>query len=148
MLPSSDYLSLTYRPDLRVLVARWQRQPTPPELQEGYWQILALAVAGHHIYWLIDVRRRDNANQQGTPWMMETFFPAVAAQLGGPTYVAYLFSPAHLADLEADASVPPLSYFDDRPYQVQRFTDEHHAMTWLASCQLHDQAVAAKRTQR
>ncbi|QJX46973.1 hypothetical protein HMJ29_08515 [Hymenobacter taeanensis] len=131
----TDFLSLTHRPDLGVLVARWQRQPLPDELHQGYWQILEVALAQQCRFWLIDARRRDNANQQNTPWMMETFFPAVGAQLGHSVYVAFLFAPAHLTEIEADTSVPPLTYFDGRPYHVQRFTDEHHAMEWLAACQ-------------
>jgi hypothetical protein len=139
---SADYLSLTHRPDMGVMVARWQREPLQEELQQGYWQMLGLSVAQQCWYWLIDCRRRDNANSQNVQWMMEAFFPALAAQLAHPVYLAYLFSPQHLADIEADDSVPDLTYFDDRPYHVQRFIDEHHAMEWLANCQLADKLRA------
>lgn len=137
-LPSADYLSLTHRPDMGVLVARWQRQPLLEEFQHGYWQMLDMATAQQCRYWLIDCRRRDNANNQNVQWMLEAFFPALAAQLGPPTYLAYLFSPQHLADIEADTTVPALAYFNDRPYHVKRFIDEHHAMEWLANCQQAD----------
>jgi hypothetical protein len=134
-LEADEYLSLTHRPDLGVLVARWLRQPLPEELHQGYWQMLDVALAQQCRYWLVDARRRANANQQNTRWMMETFFPVVGAKLGHSVYLAFLFAPSHLAEIEADSSVPPLTYFDDRPYHVQRFTDEHHAMEWLVDCQ-------------
>lgn len=135
LLPSPEYFHLVARPELGVLIGRWQRQPTLEELQAGYQALLAAAEATANRFWLVDARRRDNANQQGTPWMMSVFFPLVAARLRGPVYMAYVFTPSHLADLEADASVPPLTYFDQHPYHVQRFTSEQPAMTWLHACQ-------------
>lgn len=133
--PSSDFLQVVHRPDLAVLVGRWLRQTTDEEMRQGYAELLDAAEAQQCQRWLIDARRRAHANQQGAPWMMETFFPQVEARLRKPVYMAYLFSPAHLAVLEADAKVPPLSYFDGRSYHVQRFIDEHSAMAWLAECQ-------------
>ena len=135
LLPSPDYFHLVARPELGVLIGRWQRQPTLEELQAGYHALLAAAEATASRFWLVDARRRDNANQQGTPWMMSVFFPLVATRLPGRVYMAYVFTPSHLADLEADTSVPPLTYFDQRPYHVQRFTSEQPAMTWLHACQ-------------
>ncbi|QHJ08195.1 hypothetical protein [Hymenobacter busanensis] len=42
-----------------------------------------------------------------------------------------MFAPHHLRELETDSQVPPLSFFGNRPYQVQRFTEEQAAMRWL-----------------
>lgn len=132
-LPAPDYLHLVHRPDLDVLVARWQRQTTAEEMRLGYAALLAGAVEQQCRRWLVDARRRDHANQQGVPWMTDTFFPQMTARLGGAVRLAYLFAPAHLRELETDATVPPLSYFDGRPYRVQRFADEQPAMQWLAT---------------
>lgn len=132
--PSTACLDVSYRPDLAVFIVRWLRQPSAEELQAGYLTALKAAEGPGCRFWLIDGRRRADANQRGTGWMMETFFPLMVARLGSPIFMAYLFMPSHLADLEADASVPPLSYFDDRPYHVRRFTDEQSAMAWLADC--------------
>ncbi|WP_156176161.1 hypothetical protein [Hymenobacter terrenus] len=41
--------------------------------------------------------------------------------------------PRHLYEIENDAAVPPLTYFDDRDYHVQRFTEEQAAMQWLSA---------------
>jgi len=46
--------------------------------------------------------------------------------------------PTHLTDLEHDAAVPPLTYFDDLTYHIQRFTEEHAAMQWLTARQAQE----------
>lgn len=87
-------------------------------------------------FWLVDARRRDNGtNGQNVSWMMDTFFPQMVARLGQPVFIAYLFAPSHLHDIIADPAIPSLSYFDNRPYRVERFIEERTALEWLASCQ-------------
>jgi hypothetical protein len=133
-LPTLDYLQYQYRADLQVLVARWLRQPTDAELHEGYFRLLTVA-AGHGAkLWLVDTRRRDHSNQQSTPWMVEHFLPLLPEHLDGAVYLAFLFMPTHLYEIERDGSVPPLTYFDGRSYHVQRFTEEQSAMQWLEAC--------------
>ncbi|MDB5233763.1 MAG: hypothetical protein JWR44_756 [Hymenobacter sp.] len=132
--PALDYLQCQFRADLQVLVGRWLRQPTDEELHNGYHHLLELAQTCDARLWLVDARRRDHANQQGTPWMMEHFLPLLPQRLGGSVFMAYLFMPIHLLEIEQDASVPPLTYFDGRTYHVQRFTEEHAAMQWLEAC--------------
>ncbi|MBD2723205.1 hypothetical protein [Hymenobacter armeniacus] len=134
-LPALDYLQYQFRSDLQVLVGRWLRQPTEAELHAGYHRLLDVAEAVGARLWLVDTRRRDHASQQSTPWMMEHFLPLLPPRLGGPVHLAYLFMPTHLHELEHDAAVPPLTYFDGRPYHVGRFTEEQAAMRWLAAYQ-------------
>jgi hypothetical protein len=134
-LSSLDFLQYEYRADLQILVGRWLRQPTEDELHQGYFQLLEVAETHGACYWFIDARRRAHANQQSTPWMMEKFLPLLPQHLGEPVFIAYLFMPNHLYEIEHDASVPPLTYFDHRPYHIERFTDEHGAMEWLAAKQ-------------
>jgi hypothetical protein len=110
------------------------RQPTQQEIRDGYNALLAAARAQACRFWLVDTRRRERASQESTQWMIEVFFPQVAAQVHGRVHVAYLFMPNHLRDVENDASVPPLTYFDGRPYHIARFTEEHAAMNWLSEC--------------
>ncbi|GAA4348051.1 hypothetical protein GCM10023185_03600 [Hymenobacter saemangeumensis] len=129
-----DYLEYQYRTDLEVLVGRWLRQPTEEELRIGYHRLLEAAETFEARLWLIDARRRNHANQQATPWMVETFFPLLGERLGPPVNLAFLFMPSHLKDLEQDVKVPPLTYFDGRPYRVQRFVEEQAAMHWLGTC--------------
>lgn len=148
MLPaanSSDYLQLVYRPDLRVLICRWMRQTTTQELRVGYGHILDEGESQDCAYWLVDARRRDRAaNQQDTAWMMEVYFPQVAVRLRQPVFIAYLFAPAHLTDIEANTAIPPLTYFENRPYQIGRFIEERAALEWLAACR----AGAGKKDRR
>ncbi|MCC2545933.1 hypothetical protein LJY25_05715 [Hymenobacter sp. BT175] len=128
---SLDHLHILYRADIGLLVCRWMRQPSRTELEQGYAAILDAAVTHGCARWLIDVRRRDTAFQDATPWMQADFFPRVAARMPETVLLAYLFAPSHLAELEADPAVPSLSYFDGRPYRVQRFIQEQDAMSWL-----------------
>lgn len=131
-----NYLTLVYRPDLDMLAARWLRQPAETETYDGYHAVLAAAEQHRCHYWLVDVRRRENANQQAASWMMKEFFPRLPERLPGrPVYLAYLFQPVHLRELEADVSIPGLNYFDGRPFQVARFSEEQAATAWLAQQQ-------------
>lgn len=119
-----------------MLIARWLRQTTEAEMHAGYHTLLEAAVEHACPYWLIDTRRREHANQQGSQWMMDEFFPLLPQRLpGGPVFLAYLFQPSHLRDLETDARVPSLSYFEGRPYRVQRFSEEQAAVAWLDAAQ-------------
>lgn len=140
-LAATDYLQCQYRSDLQVMVGRWLRQPTDAELRAGYHRLLDEASLNGARLWLVDGRRRDHANQQGTPWMMNVFMPLLPERLGAPVFLAYLFMPAHLQDLEQDTAVPPLTYFDGRAYHVQRFTEESAAMQWLGECRAAHQGT-------
>ncbi|MBC6610447.1 hypothetical protein H8B15_05915 [Hymenobacter sp. BT507] len=132
-LPSPDYLDLTYRADLDLLVARWMRHPCVAEMQHGYNLMLNAAASQGCVRWLIDARRRDHTNQSGIPWMMEVFYPQLANRLQGRVFLAFLLAPVHLQVLEADTSLLPLSYFDTLPYQIGRFLEERAAIAWLDS---------------
>jgi hypothetical protein len=66
--------------------------------------------------------------------MMEHFLPLLPLHLDDSVYLAFLFMPTHLHEIERDAAVPPPTYFDDRRYHVQRFTEELAAMKWLEAC--------------
>jgi len=131
---SVSYLDLAYRPDLDLVVIRWMLQPTVAEIQQGY--SLALNIAAQHqcCRWLVDARRRDHSNKESSQWMMDSFFPQLPARLPGKVFMAFLFAPLHLQDLETDTALPSLTYFDGLPYQVERFTEEQTATAWLNTC--------------
>ena len=129
---SSEYLHIVYRADLEVLVGRWMRQISTADLRAGYQDLLEAAAHYGCRQWLIDGRRRNRSHADDAQWMMDEYFPQLAAQLGNGVSLAYLFTPTHLLELEADTLLPPLSYFEERPYQVQRFIEEQMAMRWLA----------------
>ncbi|RAK67970.1 hypothetical protein [Hymenobacter edaphi] len=135
LLPSPEFLQIVYRVELNVLVGRWMQPVTADELRGGYLALLEAASTRQCRWWLVDGRRRLHSHKADSRWMMDEFFPQLAPRLGGKVYLAYLFTPTHLEELQADASVPKLTYFDDRPYQVQRFIEEQAAMRWLAQQQ-------------
>ena len=126
-----DYLEISYRPDLDLLLGRWLRPIELAEMQEGYELLLEAAVAGSCRRWLLDVRRRQNTHQVGAAWMMSTLLPRLAARLGGRTRLAYLLAPAYLRDEAADAAFPPPAYFAGKPFVGERFIEEQAAIAWL-----------------
>ena len=126
-----DFLEISYRADLDILMARWLRPVELPELQAGYEQMLAAAQAGAGRNWLIDVRRRFNTHQLGAQWMVSSFLPRLGPALGGRSRLAYLMAPAYLRDSAADSAFPPQSYFEGKPFFGDRFIEENTAIAWL-----------------
>ena len=126
-----DFLEISYRPDLDLLLGRWLRPIELEEMQHGYQLLLDAAVAGGCRQWLLDVRRRQNTHQVGAQWMLSTFLPQLAPRLGGRTRLAYLMAPAYLRDADADAAFPPATYFEGKPFVGERFIEESAALNWL-----------------
>ncbi|HEX8349531.1 MAG TPA: hypothetical protein VF598_06205, partial [Hymenobacter sp.] len=122
-----DYLHATYRPDLSILVGRWMRSVETAELRSGYASLLTKAEEQACPFWLLDTRRRLTVEQADIHWMMEEFYPLVFSRLRQTVYFAFLLAPNQLTEVLANPSLPPLSYFDGRPYQVERFIDERLA---------------------
>ncbi|WP_345056511.1 hypothetical protein [Hymenobacter glaciei] len=126
-----DFLDISYRADLDVLVARWLRPVELAELQAGYEQMLAAAQVGAGRRWLIDVRRRFNTHQVGAQWMVTNLLPRLEPMLGGRSRLAYLLAPVYLRDAAADSAFPPESYFEGKPFIGNRFVEENAAIDWL-----------------
>ena len=126
-----DFLEISYRADLDVLVARWLRPVDLPELQQGYELLLEAARAGAGRRWLIDVRRRFNTHQLGSQWMVGSLLPPLGPTLGGRTRLAYLMVPEFMRDAAADAAFPPPAFFEGRPFIGERFIEENAAIEWL-----------------
>lgn len=131
-----EFLILSYRPDLEVLVARWMRVISLAEMQRGYEQMLQTAAQYGCHQWLIDARRRNNTDREGAVWMVQDFLPRLQGQLGGRTALAYLLAPVHLRDPQADAAFPPAHFFDGKPFVADRFIDERTALDWLRQMHL------------
>jgi hypothetical protein len=132
-MPSNppEYLSITYRPDLAILVGRWMRQVTLEEMRHGYEVLLEEATQHRCRQWLIDVRRRFNTDREGAYWMVTEFLPRLQPLLGGYTHLAYLLAPVILRDAEADAAFPTTDVLAGKPFMGERFTDERAAIEWL-----------------
>ena len=126
-----DFLEISYRADLDLLLGRWLRPIELGEMQQGYHMLLEAAVTGQCRQWLLDVRRRQNTHKVGAQWMVGTFLPQLAAHLGGRTRLAYLMAPMYMRDTEADAAFPPATFFDDKPFIGERFIEENAALDWL-----------------
>ncbi|TGD80397.1 hypothetical protein [Hymenobacter wooponensis] len=133
-----DYLTLTYRSDLKFLVARWLRPVSNAETREGYQLILEAAQQSDCPYWLLDGRRRTPADPETTAWGLNEFFPTLSPTLGSTVYMSQLLSPfyqqlTHTIEAFERADTDPT-----RTYQMRRFNDETHAVQWLQIAQQHE----------
>lgn len=126
-----DFLTIAFRRDQDLLVARWLRPIELNEMQQGYWALLAEAEQRQCRRWLIDVRRRRNTHLLGASWMVSTLLPELGPRLGGRTRLAYLLLPIFLRDQDADAAFPTRGYFEGKPFVGERFLEEHEALAWL-----------------
>lgn len=129
-----DYLTITYRADLRMIVARWLRPTSSPETREGYHFILKAGVHFSCPYWLLDGRRRLPADAETTNWALFEFFPQASAQLGQRVCLSQLLSPSYQ---QATDAIPAIQQLEEAPhaYQMRRFNDEAQAVDWLRVCQ-------------
>ncbi|MBC8083947.1 MAG: hypothetical protein H7Z21_12110 [Hymenobacter sp.] len=139
-----DYLSIAYRDDLRMLVARWLRPASAAETQEGYQLILQAGQRFQCPFWLLDGRRRLPADAETTRWGLYEFFPRLSRQLGQQVCLSQLLSP-HYQQLTD--SIPLFQQLENLPgqtYQMRRFNDEAHAVQWLRDCQEQNLAARAQ----
>jgi hypothetical protein len=130
-MPQLDYIEIGYRPDLGVLVGRWLRPITTEESQEGYRQLLAAAEENRCRFWLMDVRRRPRADYSTVNWLVQEFFPAVAATLGGQLFMGTLLAPSLEKELAGNALLPSAHEPQNQPAQMGRFVTEQEALEWL-----------------
>ena len=108
-----DFLEISYRADLNLLLGRWLRPIELTEMQRGYQLLLEAAVAGQCQQWLLDVRRQQNTHKVGAKWMVSIFLPQLGPS-SGRTRLAYLMAPTYLRDADADAAFPPRDLFRRR----------------------------------
>jgi hypothetical protein len=133
-LPPANYLNLRYRPDLHLLVARWQRPVSAAEFRQGWRAILRLAREHNCPYWQLDLRGR-GALPHGEiqQWLRHRLVPEIAQCLSQPVCLAYLLSPAHVPQIQA----PVWSLA-----QVAFFSEEGSLKAWLRQCQQHHAPLA------
>jgi hypothetical protein len=128
----SEFFHINFRPDLHVLVGRWQRPVSEGELYACYPAMLEEAQAHQCRFWLLDARRRRNVDVAVTAWLLNDFAPRLGQRLGGRAYLAYLVAPVQLTEaVPAEQVIPPRVYFEGRNCLMQRFTDEAAAIDWL-----------------
>jgi hypothetical protein len=135
VLPQTDYLVLRYRPDLHLLVGRWQRPVSAAELRQGYRAMLRLARQVNCPYWQLDLRGRATLPDDDTRrWLLERFLPELALRLPEPVCLAYLLSPNLLRQMVTPA---------DSPAHLAFFSEEGPLTAWLLQCQHHQGQVLA-----
>ncbi|AHJ99391.1 hypothetical protein [Hymenobacter swuensis] len=124
-----------YRPDLHILILRWLRPQTMPEIQASYAQLLVLSQEYGCARWLLDGRREGPLDLAVTHWLSDFFFPeAVRALAPQRVYMAALSSPARLQQFHSDATVAPAvtrALAPEQPYHTAVFLTEAEALIWL-----------------
>ena len=134
--PDSDFLRLSYRPDLQVLFMRWSRAVSSQEHKAGYGAALELARTSGAGWWLVDLRSRGLASSEDFAWILANFRTQMAATL--PTTsrrIAYLVTPYH-ADLIRERLAllePTYSVAVQQSAAIRVFTEEQRAQQWLHS---------------
>ena len=121
-------LTLAYRPDLGLVIARWQREVTPAELQSGYLAIREAADEAHCAAWLLDLRRRDDVIEPVVNrWFSREFAPSLRGRYERAARLAFLVSP-----LRAQHAVTAMVSAADADCQLATLIDEAQAYHWLA----------------
>ena len=132
--PESDFLQLRYRPDLRMLAARWQRLVSPAEFRQGYHAMLAAAAETGCWCWLVDLRGRTAPAPAEINWLVNEFLLRLPTQLESSVYLGMLLSP-HFA-VPPDLLQPVVAAaVPNREFIVRDFSNEGELMMWLTSCQ-------------
>ncbi|MBT9392386.1 hypothetical protein KLP40_04355 [Hymenobacter sp. NST-14] len=135
MTTDSPYLSVTFRPDLSLLIVRWLRDISQVELQAGYAEVLTVATEHQASRWLVDSRRRTQSDEQMVTWLTQHYLPSLSPRLQDqPVYLACLVAATWQP---ATAGTTPLAVLAQAPaqtshrYQIQLFSDEGAATHWL-----------------
>ena len=126
----TGYWGYLYRPDMGTMVCRWLGEVTPAEMRTSYKHLFAEAQGVGSRVWLLDIRRRNNDDPETAQWLLDEFLPMLTIHFGGPIFLAYLLSPAHLG--RVDDAVNPMHVAQlHRSVHVGLFTDEGAANAWL-----------------
>ncbi|MBH8559016.1 hypothetical protein [Hymenobacter negativus] len=132
--------SISFRPDLRVMVVRWHSHATFEEVQADYAQMLAAAEEHGISDWLLDVRRRNKIPADLSDWVTNVFYPQATQRLAPRRLrMAVLNSPALTEAYTSDpAQNKYVAYVLDpaRPFDIGLFEDEGAAMRWLNPAEL------------
>jgi hypothetical protein len=127
--------TISFRPDLKVMVVRWHTHVPMEVVQADYAQMLAAAEASGFSDWLLDVRRREKVTGELSAWVSLEFNPHAVARLAPRRLrMAVLSSPALTEAYRTDPDQKKyVAYSTDpaRPYDIRLFNDEGAAMSWL-----------------
>ncbi|MBX0291863.1 hypothetical protein K3G63_15530 [Hymenobacter sp. HSC-4F20] len=135
MLPfESDYLRLSYRPDLHLLLMRWTRPATSAEHRAGYRAALVLGKQQQASHWLVDLRSRGLADLTDLDWVLQEFAAEARATFAIPDRrIAYFTTPYYADILRPRLLQHP--HFQSSGLQIEVFTEEMPAYHWLQTGQ-------------
>ncbi len=127
----TDYLDCVHRPETGTMVCRWLCEVTPAEMRMQYEYLLAEAQGLGSRLWLLDIRRRNNEDPETAQWLIDEYMPKLMGLFGGPSFLAYLLSPAHL--VRVDDQLVSLKHVAQlqRSVHVALFIEEGPANAWL-----------------
>lgn len=120
----TNYLGYGHRPETGTIVCRWLREVTPSEMRTSYEYLLVEAQGLGSWLWLLDIRRRNNEDPGTAQWLIDEYMPKLAGLFGGPSFLAYLLSLAHL--VRADNHTVSIQHVAQlqRSVHVALFTEE------------------------
>ncbi|MGI4864760.1 MAG: hypothetical protein ACRYFZ_12625 [Janthinobacterium lividum] len=126
---SAPSLTLAHRPDLGLVIARWQRETTPAELRHDYLAIRAVADDCHCGQWLLDLRRREDVTEPlVNVWFGHEFAPSLRGRYDAPARLAFLVSP-----LRAQHPVTAVVEAAEADCLIATFVEESAACHWLTA---------------
>jgi hypothetical protein len=129
--------TISFRPDLQVMVVRWHTQAPLDVVQADYDRMLASAEASGLSEWLLDVRRREKITAELSDWVTNTFYAEAVAYLAPKRLrLTVLSSPALSEAYRSDSAQKQYVAYvlgPSRPYDVALFEDEGAAMRWLCA---------------
>ena len=126
---SGPSITLSHRPDLGLVIARWQRDIAPAELRGDYLAIRAVADEAGCGRWLLDLRRRDDITEPTVNhWVGHEFAPSLRGRYATPTRLAFLVSP-----LRAQQPVLVEVSAEEADCLIETFTEEAAACDWLTA---------------
>lgn len=130
--PTNEDFTLEYRSDQRLLIGRWLRPMSLPELQATYESLLTAARANDNCrHWLLDVRRRGMGDEIAREWFGREFSPRLLLTLNGPAFVAYFGTITH----EVATTMAVLGTNIEQGAQTgahyRYFNREDEALAWL-----------------
>ncbi|MGY2133093.1 hypothetical protein ACW9KT_12750 [Hymenobacter sp. HD11105] len=136
--PEPTTRTITYRPDLKILIVRWHQDADPEVLQADYHAMLAAAQEHSCSRWLIDVRRREGNNPEISAWASTVFYPLAASRLAPQRLFLAVLTSAYIYNrFREDAE--QRQYVDymlasERPFTTNVFDEEGPATRWLEGC--------------
>ncbi|MBC6988666.1 hypothetical protein [Hymenobacter sp. BT491] len=134
-LPDPATRTIVYRPDLGILIVRWNQDAELAVLQADYHAMLAAAEQHNCARWLLDVRRREGTDPELSAWASTVFYPLAATRLAPQHLQLAVLTSSYIYErFNQDPTQRP--YVDymlatERPFVTQVFADEGQAARWL-----------------